>query len=366
MASLIKHSSGTYYIQFYDEHKRPRRKRVSLGTKRKRVAGRAFAKREEEYILGRYDPWAPPEPPEEEREDLSRLGDAKDAYLASCAHLKPATIRTYREIIDPFTDHLGEGFRVSRIKPKHVLGWLDTTDANDVTRRKYVSHLGYLFRFLVERGWMKHDISKDVPLRKVPEQAPKAMTPEQVAKLVNTIHAYTESRRDNPRVPDYTWLADVVEANVHLGLRRAELIHLKWSHVDLEERKLRVVNTGDFTTKSGRQRTLPLSEQALGVLQKREDQREGEEYVFNSHRGGRIDPPDYLSWVFMTFRRRAELPEHFSFHSTRHTFGTWLAERGVPVTVIQSLMGHSSVTTTERYMSTRVDVAEQWVGRVLE
>ena len=95
-------------------------------------------------------------------------------------------------------------------------------------------------------------------------------------------------------------------------------------------------------------------------------EQEGDEYVFTSHRGGRIDPPDYLSWAFMTFRRRAELPEHFSFHSTRHTFGTWLAERGVPVTVIQSLMGHSSVTTTERYMSTRVDVAEQWVGRALK
>lgn len=68
--------------------------------------------------------------------------------------------------------------------------------------------------------------------------------------------------------------------------------------------------------------------------------------------------PGTLSKMFLKFRRMAGLPEHINLHSTRHTFGTWLAERGTPVTVIQTLMGHSSVTTTERYMSTRADVAE--------
>jgi len=70
--------------------------------------------------------------------------------------------------------------------------------------------------------------------------------------------------------------------------------------------------------------------------------------------------------MFLKFRRKAGLPEHINLHSTRHTFGTWLAERGTPVTVIQTLMGHSSVTTTERYMSTRADIAESWVKKVFD
>ncbi len=73
-----------------------------------------------------------------------------------------------------------------------------------------------------------------------------------------------------------------------------------------------------------------------------------------------------LSKMFLKFRRMAGLPEHINLHSTRHTFGTWLAERGTPVTVIQTLMGHSSLTTTERYMSTRADVAESWVKKAFD
>lgn len=51
---------------------------------------------------------------------------------------------------------------------------------------------------------------------------------------------------------------------------------------------------------------------------------------------------------------------------TRHSFGTFLAQRGTPVTVIQTLMGHKSVSTTERYMSTRADIAQSWVEHAFD
>lgn len=82
--------------------------------------------------------------------------------------------------------------------------------------------------------------------------------------------------------------------------------------------------------------------------------------------GGRKLEPSTLSQAFLKFRRKAGLPEEFSLHSTRHTVESWLAQRGVPVTVIQRLMGHSTVTTTERYMSMRADVTQQWVRQAFE
>lgn len=353
---LLDKRTGCYYAQFHDKARRPQRKTVSLKTKQKRTAERALTKLAGAFALGQFDPWAPPpEEPQDEREDLSLLGPARDAYLASCAHLKPKTVKTYTDILRLVVEFWGEDFPVEKLTGRHVHEWLDSTKAGDVTRRKYTNHLGYLCRFLVRGGWMAKDISKEVPLRKVPEQAPKAMTREQVDRLVTVISTYVA-----PRKADYRWLAKLVWFNVHVGLRRGELIHLRWEHIDLERRVLRVANSKDFATKSSKERTIPLCDAAMDVLhQLREERHEG--FVFQLH-GDRLNH-NTLTHYFKRFRRMAGLPEEINVHSMRHTFGTWLAERGVPIVVIQRLMGHSTVTTTERYMNVRADVTEHWVNR---
>lgn len=357
MASLLQDPrTGHFYAQFYDGHRRPQRKTVPLKTKRRRTAERALHRYEEAYALGTFDPWAPP-PECHEVDDLSTLGAAVSAYLLSCSHLKPKTIQSYKDVLRPFLCHMGDRFPVRRVSALHVLEWLQTTQAGDVTRRKYVNHLGYLFRFLVRRGEMEKDVSKEVPLRKVPEQAPKAMKQEEVDRLVASILQYNEGQDR----ADFSWLAKLILFNVHVGLRRGELIHLRWKHIDLERRMLRVVNSAEFTTKSVKERTIPLSDQAHGVLRELRN-RENEGYVFQL-RGQKLNY-NTITHYFRRFRRMAGLPEHVNLHSTRHTFGTWLAERGTPVVVIQKLMGHSTVKTTERYMSVRADVAEQWVRQV--
>ncbi len=358
MAALVYHSrSGYYFAQFYDGQQNPTRKTVALKTKKKRIAERALAKLEDAVALGDIDPWAPKQ---ETADRLTVMGVAVKAYLNSCSHLKPNTVKTYREILFPFQEHLGTEYQLSKVSVANILAWLDSTSAGEVTRRKYVNHLGYFFRFLVKRGEISSDLSKKVPLRKVPETAPKSMTQEEVGKLVQTIRQYSDDVRCRN---DFAWLALLVEANVYLGLRRGELIHLQWDHVDFERGLIYVKNSEEFTTKSSRERTIPLCHQAAQTLLKQQYYRQGK-YVYQVD--GHKLAPGTLSKIFLKFRRMAGLPEHVNLHSTRHTFGTWLAERGTPVTVIQSLMGHSSVTTTERYMSTRADVAESWVKRAFD
>jgi len=160
MASLVSLSSGIYYAKFYDAERSPNRKRVSLKTRNRRLAERLLAKLESKYLLGTFDPWSPPEPAATSQAacgDLRMLGDAVDAYMASCSHLSKYTLRTYRSIFKLFREHLGDGYPVTHITPADVLGFLDSTDANPVTRHKYLKHLGYLFRYLVRRGVLKRD-----------------------------------------------------------------------------------------------------------------------------------------------------------------------------------------------------------------
>lgn len=364
MASLINRT-GWYYAQFHDASRRPKSKRVSLKTTKKRTAERLLTKLEEQYRLGEFDPWMPPAvEPDEEKPDLSRLGPAVEAYLASCSHLKPKTIVTYRDVFNLFKACVGDDFPVDRLRADHVQSFVDDGERSVVTRRKYARHLGYLFRYLVREGWMQEDLSKQVRLRRVPEQAPKSMTPGQVETLIGTIEAHMRTHAKNPRVPDYTWLVRLIRANVHLGLRRAELIHLRWRHVDLKRGTLRVANDDRFSTKSGKERVLPLAGGARCVLEEMYAERapSPDDLVFTSHKGQLT--PSGLSHTFLKFRRKAKLPDGISVHSLRHTYATWMAERGVPVGVIKELMGHSSITTTERYMSVRPATARHWVERV--
>lgn len=360
MATLIRRKTGLYRAQFYDASRTPQRKRVSLKTRNKRTAERFLAKLERDYVLGTYDPWAPAESEVQESEaDVRLLGGAVDAYMDSCAHLSPNTLRTYRSIFKLFREHLGASYEVQQISPADLLSFLDSTDAGAVTRRKYLHHLGYLFRFLIRRDAMKRDLSKDVKLPRLPEQAPKSMTPADVDHLIQTIHDHVEATAEDGRVPDYRWLVDIIRANVHLGLRLGEIIHLRWEHVCLQRRTLAVRNTDEFTTKRGKERVLPLSQTAYDVFRKLQEEDSERLWVFTSHMGKL--KPHYLSQTFLKFRRMAGLRDGVSFHSTRHTCATWLAERGVPVGVIQELMGHSSVKTTERYMNVRPATTRHWV-----
>jgi len=361
MASLICNSrSGFYYAQFCDRRKYPTRKIISLGTRKRRIAEKAFSKLEDAVYLGDVDPWKTIEAP---IITLNKLGESVDDYLRSCDHLKDSTRRTYKEILRPFTQHVGPATKIRNVTGANIKAWLDSTRARDVTRKKYLNHLGYLFRYLIRNGALDTDPTTEVRLKKLPQTAPKAMTVEQVHLLVDVIRSHSEKFSRHSSYKRFNWLVNLVLANVHLGLRRGELINLKWDHVDLERRVLVVRNTDDFTTKTSTERALPICDTAHTAFENLSMLRNGD-FVF--HDSGQRFKPRTLTIIFQKFRRKAGLPEHINLHSTRHTFATWLAEKGIPITVIQSLMGHSSVTTTERYMSTRADIAESWVKKAFD
>lgn len=133
MASIFcDNRSGYFYAQFFDRQKRPARKTIPLGTRRKRVAEKALSKMEDAVSLGALDPWISNEEPEDK---LVTLGVAVEAYLKSCSHLKANTVKTCGDILNPFQAHLGPDYMLSNISVNDILAWLESTSAGDVTRR---------------------------------------------------------------------------------------------------------------------------------------------------------------------------------------------------------------------------------------
>lgn len=367
MASLFK-QGDLYYAQFYCKTLRPQRKRVPLKTMTKPEARRRLAELERRFVDREFnpwtdDPWTPKEgtrrePEGEALNDLS-LEEAVTAYLTAHDHLSPFTVQTYSDILSVFEAHVGKDTPAHSLSADHVTSLLASRSVRLITKHKYRSHIGYLYRWLVRAGVLDADHTKAVRLPKLPEQAPKSMTDEQVKAFLNAVESFNGASRQDGRAVDWSWIADVVRANVCLGLRRGEVCALCWHHVNFEARVLMVRNEGSFRTKSGKERAVPIPDPALAVFDRLRDSAKSGP-VFRTHKGN-APHLHQLSRAFSKFRKLAGLPDDINFHSTRHTALTRLAERGVPIDAIRQFAGHSSVTVTERYTRLRADAVTDWV-----
>ncbi len=130
------------------------------------------------------------------------------------------------------------------------------------------------------------------------------------------------------------------------GMRLSELTALQWTDIDLKEKLIHVRNSEFFTTKTKKNRVVPMSDQLCELLTARRT-RAACEVVF--HLNCRQLKKDCVSKRFKACVRRAGLRDGLHFHSLRHTFATWLVQAGVSIYEVQRLLGHSSIAMTQVY-----------------
>ena len=160
------------------------------------------------------------------------------------------------------------------------------------------------------------------------------------------------------------------------GLRRGELLGLKWSDIDLEKGDLRVqrqigringkIIEMPLKTKNA-YRTLPLSADAIDVLKMQKCKVGNSEWVFPSPTGGPMSPDSVLH-MLQRVLKRAGLPR-IRFHDLRHTFATMALQNGVDVKTVSSMLGHYSAGfTLDTYAHVTTDAqlkAAQTMGSIL-
>lgn len=148
-----------------------------------------------------------------------------------------------------------------------------------------------------------------------------------------TLHE--QARRLRPDLADFITLA------LNTGCRKTELLTLRWSDVNKDRRYilLRPENT-----KSNRRRAIPLNEKALAALRSRAAGNDTD-WVFAGRNGQRVKA---LDWLFRKAVKSAGL-EDFRIHDLRHTFASWLVSEGVELVKVRDLLGHTSISMTERY-----------------
>jgi len=193
-------------------------------------------------------------------------------------------------------------------------------------------------------------------------------SPEQIEVLARSLATGAHRDRSRPALTDGeidararedVQDAELVRVAAYAGLRRGELVALHWRDVDFAGHKLVIRRSlsGDIevkSTKSRRVREVPLPDQAAVALERLS--RRGEftgpdDYVFCSRLGRRLDP-SALRRRYERARTAAGL-EPLRFHDLRHTYGSLLVAGGIDLVSVKAAMGHSRITTTERYLHAR-------------
>ena len=146
-------------------------------------------------------------------------------------------------------------------------------------------------------------------------------------------------------------LCDLFTTAYFTGMRLGEIVNMKWSWIVNDFNEIIVKNSSGFTTKSKRERIIPIHSKLQTILKNRYLKYEdvsSEEYVFYKHRNFRHNE-DYISKKFKVVTRELGLDEKIKFHTLRHSFASRLVQRSISLYVVKELLGHESIRTTQIY-----------------
>jgi integrase/recombinase XerD len=207
-------------------------------------------------------------------------------------------------------------------------------------------------KFGVREGWTVSDPCVDVQPSAIPRRLPKALSYSEIAAILDSA-----GDLDTP-----IGLRDraLLELLYGTGTRISEAVGLDIDDVDFEQRTLQVTGKGD------KQRRLPLGEYASTALSDYlvrarpvfATKGRGTPRVFLNTRGAPLSRQS--AWqVLSSAAQRAGISTAVSPHTMRHSFATHLLEGGADVRVVQELLGHSSVTTTQIYTQVTAETLRQ-------
>lgn len=265
-------------------------------------------------------------------------------YLKLERNYSPNTIDAYRHDLHLLLIHLsGQGLTPIDVKLDHLqrfAAWIHERGIGPKSQARILSGVRTFYHYLVVDGYLEVDPTELLESPHLPKHLPEYLTTEEVDRLEAAIDLTSAEGHRNRAI---------IEVFFSCGLRVSELVELKLSNLFLNERFMRVVGKG------GKERLVPISERAVGELELWFDDRRqmrikpGEDdYVFLNRRGHHLTRTMILIMV-KRLGEAAGIKKTLSPHTLRHSFATALLRGGADLRVIQVLLGHADIATTEIY-----------------
>ncbi|MFC2173431.1 tyrosine-type recombinase/integrase [Acidobacteriota bacterium] len=322
--------SGTYYLCWWDYsgHRRLKR-RQSLRTKKKRIAQLKLR----DYLRDEEAPLA--------RRDIPLVSDLIPQYLEYIAMRKHKdTVCHHRTYLEEFAGLWGH-LRVNQITVERIEEYIQTCGKNlkNTTKNKRISCLRKFFNMAVGRKYIKIN-----PAKLVERLKDDTEVHDDVIEYDELLHLASFS---SPKLRMFLFLL------WHTGLRQGEAKRIKWSDIDFDNRLIRIQGEKAGENQLIKVRRVSINTELEAELVVFRQVPEGQHEFLFQH-GGKptwISSNRAFERVVKAAKKARLIPmsKHLTPHSCRHSTGTHLAQAGEPLQKIQQLLGHSSVTTTERF-----------------
>lgn len=220
------------------------------------------------------------------------------------------------------------------------IAWRAEGGAKPRSTARQLSSFRRFYRYLLREGVISDDPTANIAMPKIGRSLPQSLTEEEVDALLAAPNvAEPLGHRDRT----------MLEVLYATGVRVSELINLKLSQINLNQGVLRIVGKGD------RERLIPLGDEAqdwirefiegprVEILLERQT-----DYLFPTRRGDRMTRQAFWH-IIKRYARKAGVTKKLSPHTVRHAFATHLLNNGADLRVVQLLLGHSDVSTTQIY-----------------
>ena len=221
------------------------------------------------------------------------------------------------------------------------------------SQARLLSALRSFYNWMVLEGMVKDNPCDRVDMPKLGRYLPDVLSEEEVFRIIDSVDVFTwQGSRDKA----------ILEVLYGCGIRVSEAVSLKLSGLYFKEGFVRVIGKGN------KERLVPLNEMAAESLKSYLDRRpepadsESDDVVFLNRFGKPLSRQSMFKMI-KTQALLADIRKEISPHTFRHSFATHLVEHGADLRVVQEMLGHESVTTTEIY--THIDTST-WHKNVLD
>jgi len=230
--------------------------------------------------------------------------------------------------------------RTTRADLQDFIAWRVHAGARPRSTARQLSSFRRFFRYLVREGDLREDPTAQIAMPKIGRSLPKSLTEEEVESLIGA-----------PAVNDPLGNRDrtMLEVLYATGLRVSELVNLRHGQINLNQGVIRVLGKGN------RERLIPLGEEAVRWLIEFSRGSRAEillerqtDYLFPTRRGDRMTRQAFWH-IIKRYARKAGISKDLSPHTLRHAFATHLLNHGADLRVVQMLLGHSDLSTTQIY-----------------
>ena len=265
-------------------------------------------------------------------------------FLENDKKLSDNTLQSYKRDLKQFKRYIEAcEINYNHVKEEDIKDYIkelqeEGKKASSISR--CIASIRSFYQFVLKRKKIKVDPTANIQSPKIEKRVPSVLTSKEVELLL-----------DQPKDVDFKGTRDkaMLEFAYATGMRVTEIISLNIDDVNLEE--------GYVTCKTGnKQRTIPLGTMSLNALKEYVDdardvliKNDDEKALFVNVNGGRLTRQGFWK-IIKYYKEQAHITKDITPHVLRHSFATHLLQNGADLKAIQTMLGHSDISSTQVYM----------------